>query len=258
MMPALVLLLVACHPGAEKRVVVVTSTALAGTGLPQLLVDRFVAESRTAVRLLVLDEDSIPRAVTRAKADLVILNSPTVNQLRTVTEVRLENTFAYDDFMIVGPRSDRAHAGDAKSAREAFRKIADSGRWFCSPSQVPAFRGREAEIWRAAGIDPHTVNRWVQCKGDAEAVLAESARRGAYTLTDRATFERSRVSGKLELLMQNAPLLHNDVTVALLSVPGRNANADWFIQWLMSYRGRELVDGYRFDDGRRFFSSDAR
>ena len=35
-------------------------------------------------------------------------------------------------------------------------------------------------------------------------------------------------------------------------------NAEWFVQWLMSYRGRDAVDGYRFDGGRRFFLTEAK
>lgn len=84
-------------------------------------------------------------------------------------------------------------------------------------------------------------------------MLEEASRRGAYTLTDRATFEAAGKAVDLVPILQGTPLLHNDLALLLLRTPKRNPNAEWLVQWVMSYRGCDAIERYRYDGGRRLF-----
>jgi tungstate transport system substrate-binding protein len=170
--------------------------------------------------------------------------------------VRLAQTIGYDDYLLVGPRRDPARTRDAKTAAEALRRIARRDRAFCAPVDVPELREREARLWDASPASPSDNRRYRSCHGSAIHVLREASRRGAYTLTDRATFERARGNINLVPLLQRTPLLHNDVTVLLSASSTPRPNTDWFVQWIMSYRGREAIQQFRYGDGQRFFFAD--
>ncbi|HYC89086.1 MAG TPA: chloride channel protein [Thermoanaerobaculia bacterium] len=85
------------------------------------------------------------------------------------------------------------------------------------------------------------------------AALEEASRRGAYTITDRSTFEAARATNKLVPILQRSPLLHHHIEMLLARGERRHRNAEWFVQWVMSHRGRDIVERHRFDGARRWF-----
>ncbi|HEX7151699.1 MAG TPA: hypothetical protein VF618_09445 [Thermoanaerobaculia bacterium] len=226
---ALILLLAACRRETRDPVLVVTSAEVAGTGLPQLLTQRFAAESGVPVELRIVD------VVEEQEAVLVTNDAALVQRLRP--RARLTTTFARDDFLIAGPRSDPAGVARAKTAPEAFRRIAEGKRAFCSASGIPRYRAREAAIWKAAGVDPRTNRRYRLCHGDPATLLRDTASRRAYTIIDRS----APVPKELKVLLQGTPLLRNDYTAMLMTRKRKPRNAEWFMQWLMSYRGRAVI-----------------
>jgi len=236
------------------RVTVVTTPDVAGIGVVSMLTDRFARESKVPVTVIVTEERLVPQLVERGVANVVLTVSPSLQEeLRKRRAVRLAQTIAYNDYLLVGPKRDPARTRSAKTAAEALRRIARRDRAFCTPIDVPDLRYREALLWEASPAEPDDNRRYRICRGSAAAVLAEASRRGAYTLTDRATFEAAGKDLDLVPLLQRTPLLHHDLTLLLLATPKRNQNAEWFVEWVMSYRGREAIERYRYDDGRRLF-----
>lgn len=245
----------ACRRDEEQaRVTVVTTPDVAGIGIVQMLADRFTRETKTPATLIVTEERLVPELVQSGKTSVVLTVSPELQRvLRQSGTVRLAQTIAYNDYLLVGPRRDPARAKSAKTAAEALRRIARRDRAFCSPVDVPELRYRESLLWEASPADPEDDRRYRNCHGSAEEVLKEASRRGAYTLTDRATFEAAASDVELIPLLAATPMLHNDLTLLLIRQPKPNRNADWFVQWVMSYRGRDAIERYRYEGGRRFF-----
>lgn len=247
--------LVACRGREEPaRVTIVTTPDVGGMGVAAMLAERFARESKVSVRLVVTEERLVADLVERGVADAVLTVSPALQQdLRKRGAVRLAQTIAYNDYLLVGPKRDPARAKTARTAAEALRRIARRDRAFCSPVDMPELRHREALLWEASPAEPRDDRRYRACRGTAAAVLEEASRRGAYTLTDRATFEAAGKGVNLVPLLQGTPLLHNDLALLLLRTPKRNPNAEWFVQWVMSYRGRDAIERHRYDGGRRLF-----
>lgn len=245
-----------CAPRADQaRVVVGTTASAAGTGLPQSLVHRFGDESHQRIDLVIDGHASLISRVRDGGIDAAIVEASLLPKIRAARHVQLQNTFAYDDYLLVGPKRDPHVLAPQRDLAGAMRRIAEKNASFCSAVDVPDLHAAEAEVWSEAHIDPHSLRRNRPCKGDAAGVLAEAERRGAYTLTDRATFEGSPAGRKMKIVAPASPVLQNALTVVLFADPMRNRNATWFVQWVMSYRGRELVDSYRYDNGRRFFGT---
>jgi tungstate transport system substrate-binding protein len=252
---ACVAILSACARRRERAGVTIAATPeIAGTGVARMLGDAFSVESKVATNVIVTDAHLLPGLVRSGAVDVTITTSPELRrQLQDAKLVRLAQTIGYDDYLLVGPRRDPARTKDAKTAAEALRRIARRDRAFCAPVDVPDLREREARLWDASPASPSDDRRYRSCHGSAIEVLREASRRGAYTLTDRATFERARGEVDLVPLLQRTPLLHNDVTVVLSVSSSPRPNADWFFQWTLSYRGRDAIQRYRYGDGQRLF-----
>ena len=248
-------ILSACRPAAveQKRITMVVSESFASTGLPRILVKRFADRSDAEIRLNVADHQHFGSQVYRGAADVAIADaSDLLGAIRAAGPTRIVRTFAYDDFVIVGPSRDPARVQTATTAAEAFHKIVRNQQTFLS-STVPELRRRETEIWAAAEMDPLREQRYRICRGDAAAVLREASRRNAYTFTDRATLE-SVPEVHLIVLLQHTPMLRDDYTVVLIARPDKNPYAVWFVHWLTSRRGREIVDAYRYEGRRRMYT----
>lgn len=246
--------LTACGRRDEHASVTLATTPdVAATGVVQMLAGRFAAESKVPVHVIVTEERLIPDLIREGTADVILSTSPALrHELQRTALERLTQTVAYNDYLLLGPKRDPARAGSAKTAAEALRRIARRDRAFCSAVDVPELRHREAILWRASPAEPGDDRRYRACRGTALEVLQEASRRGAYTLTDRSTFERAGKDVRLVPLLQGTPMLHNDLLV-ILARGARHPNAEWFVQWLMSYRGRDEIERYRYDGERRFF-----
>jgi tungstate transport system substrate-binding protein len=252
---AVLAVLGACSRHRERTSVTVAVTPeVAATGVARMLADTFSAESKVATNVIVTEPRLLPGLVRSGTVDATITTLPALKrQLQDAQLARLSQTIGYDDYLLVGPRRDPAHTKDAKTAAEALRRIARRDRAFCAPVDVPELRAREALLWDASPASPSNDRRYRSCHGSAVDVLRESSNRGAYTLTDRATFERVRDEIALVPLVQRTPLLHNDVTVLLSASTSPRPNADWFVQWMMSCRGRDAIQRYRFGADQRLF-----
>ncbi len=99
---------------------------------------------------------------------------------------------------------------------------------------------------------PGKNRHYAERAGDAAAVLAEASKRGAYTLTDRATADAVRPE-HLRVLLRGVPMLANDFTIILLQQPNVTKDATWFVEWVMSFRGRDAIDSYRVNGQRRLY-----
>lgn len=231
---------------------VVTTPEIAATGIVAHLASVFGAQGGKRVEVVPLPAAAIVDQAKRGLADAVITNDPaTIAALRAAGRVRLASTVANDWYLIAGPSRNPAHVGHSDDAAEAFRRIfARRGR-FCSFVDVPPIHDREQQIWAAASVTPQKDRHYVECKGDAVAAFRKASMAGAYALVDRATFDAVKPE-RITTFVRGGPLLANDLTVVLIEKPKRQKDADWFVEWTMSYRGLDAIDNYRLD-GRKVY-----
>lgn len=248
----LTMVMASCGRSAEQPVTIVTSPDVAATGIVDTFASSFNAQRQLATRVIVTEDRFIPSLAAKNDVDVVITTSAAVrNELQRKRQIHLANTFAIEQYIIAGPRNDPAGAREATSPGDALRRIARRDRTFCSPVDVPFLREIEARVWSASRVNPSDDRRYRRCDGDAAAVLKETSRRSAYTITDRGTFEALQNEIDLEALVRGEPPLVKAYTVLLVAEPRRTRNALWFVEWVMSARVRDLISAHRFDGDRR-------
>src|SRR6516164_7969383 len=164
----------------------------------------------------------------------------------------------YNDFVIVGPKSDPAGIRGLKSAREAFARIAGAHAVFASRGDDSGTNRMEIRLWKSANLAPNKTSAWYRDLGQGMGpTLNIAAALNAYTLTDRATWANFRNRQDLEILAEGDPALFNPYGSILVNPAKwphvKAAEAKAWHEWLTSKAGLDAITSYRIDDEQLFF-----
>jgi len=165
----------------------------------------------------------------------------------------------YNDFVIVGPKSDPAKVAGMKDAEAAMKKIAAAKAPFASRGDDSGTNRMELRLWKAAGIDVKAAGGgWYRELGSGMGpTLNTSAGMNAYTLTDRATWANFKNRQDLEILVEGDKKLFNPYGSILVN-PAKHpdvkvADAKAWHDWLTSPAGQQAIASYRIDGQQLFF-----
>jgi len=165
----------------------------------------------------------------------------------------------YNDFVVIGPKSDPAKIAGSKDAVAAFKKIADAKAPFASRGDKSGTYVKEMQLWKEAGIDPETgKGSWYRSLGQGMgATLNTASGMNAYTLSDRGTWISFKNRGDLEIVTQGDKRLFNQYGVMLVN-PAKHPNVkkelgQQFIDWLVSPEGQKMIAAYKIDGQELFF-----
>jgi tungstate transport system substrate-binding protein len=164
----------------------------------------------------------------------------------------------YNDFVIVGPKSDPAGIRGLKDARAAFGRIAAGRALFASRGDDSGTNRMELRLWRSAGIEPDKRAIWYRDLGQGMGpTLNVAAALDAYTLTDRATWANFKNRQNLEILADGDTALFNpygSILVNPVKWPHvKAAQARAWHEWLASKPGLDAITSYRIGDEQLFF-----
>ncbi|WP_101297768.1 substrate-binding domain-containing protein [Halegenticoccus soli] len=239
-----------------------TATTAHDAGLLDALHPAFERRFDARVRTLVRGTGAALRTAADGDADAVLVHARGAEDafLRAGHGVNRRDLM-HNDFLVVGPESDPAGIGSSGGPREAFRRIAASGALFLSRGDDSGTHRKERDLWAAAGVDP--TGRWYQSTGTGMGkTLVQAGQRGAYTLSDRATFRVTRDSTGLVAFVEGPlgggpPILKNPYG-AIAANPARHrtnyALAMAYVGFLTGPEGQRRIGGYgaEGDDGPLF------
>ncbi len=164
----------------------------------------------------------------------------------------------YNDFVIVGPRSDPAHI-KGLHLLDAMRRIAAEKAPFLSRGDRSGTNAAELRYWKAAGIDiGKSKGPWYRSTGSGMGpTLNTAAGMDGYTLTDRATWLSHQNKGDLAILVEGDKALFNQYGVMLVN-PRKHPQVkrklgQEFIDWLRSPEGQATIASYKVHGEQLFF-----
>lgn len=215
--------------------VLATTTSVGNSGLLDHILPGYEG---TPVRPLLVGSGRALEMLADGTADVVITHAP----MREAAMLAAHPSWwyrkiLYNDFLIVGPSSDPAGVLGSADAVDAMRRIARSPSVFLSRGDESGTHERERELWKAAGSSPDGKRHVIAGAGMGQT-LRIAGSTGAYTLTDRGTFEALAASLDLVVLHAGDDRLLN--TYAVIADPVR-ARGLAFGRWLAEGRGRELT-----------------
>ena len=166
----------------------------------------------------------------------------------------------YDDFVLVGPKSDPAHIVGMEDVAEALRKIETEQAPFMSRGDHSGTHSAELALWnKDAGINiEKQKGPWYTSTGQGmEATLKSAAASNAYLLSDRGTWISFKNKGVLQIVLEGDRRLFNQFSVILVS-PAKHPNVkkdlgQQFIDWLVSSEGQKAIADYKIDDKQLFY-----
>jgi tungstate transport system substrate-binding protein len=165
----------------------------------------------------------------------------------------------YNDFVLVGPKSDPAGVSGTSDIAAALSTIEAKKEPFVSRGDRSGTHLAELGLWKAAGIDIQAAKApWYKEIGQGMgAALNAAAAMNAYTLSDRGTWLSFKNRGALKIVVEGDKRLFNQYGVMLVNPakhPSVKAEAGQrFIDWLISPEGQKAISDYKIDGQQLFF-----
>jgi tungstate transport system substrate-binding protein len=256
------LLLLVCAPAlAQQRefITVASTTSTEQSGLFKHLLPGFEKKSGIQVRVVALGTGQALDMGRRGDADVVFVHDPEAEK-KFVDEgfgVGHRNVM-YNDFVLVGPKSDPARAA-GNDIVAALKRVQESKAPFASRGDRSGTHAAELRLWKLAGVDPtQGKGTWYRETGSGMGpTLNTASGMNAYALADRGTWLSFRNRGELTLLVEGDQRLFNQYGVMLVSprkhqhVKARLGRS--FIDWLVSDEGQATIAAYRIAGEQLFF-----
>lgn len=274
-----------------KIVRISTTTSVNDSGLMPYLQPFFKADTGYDWEIASAGTGAAIKAAQYGNADVILVHSKKSEEefvnagfARTVDGYKAERiSFMYNYFVLVGPTTDAAGAKDAATVKDAFAAIADNESLFVSRGDQSGTHNKEWTLWPAElGLKDNVVaniptailfsdsnpDGWYISAGQGMgACLTMANEKGAYCLTDKATF-LSYKNDKSGDKLPNLSILYeadNDLknTYSMIAVkadaPFTDASgaalpagtvsidttaAEVFINWMTSEHAKALISFY--------------
>src|SRR5262249_25090543 len=151
----LMLALSATAPAAaQKFITVASTTSTEQSGLFKHMLPAFEKKTGIQVRVVALGTGQALDLARRGDADVVFVHARAAED-KFIAEGNGVKRFPvmYNDFVLIGPKSDPAKVGGGKDILEALKKIKAAGAPFVSRGDRSGTHMAELDLWKAAGVD---------------------------------------------------------------------------------------------------------
>jgi tungstate transport system substrate-binding protein len=254
---------IAAEQPAPQSIILASTTSVENSGLLAHILPAFTKETGITVHVLAQGTGQALQTAARDDADLVLVHDPEAEGKFIAAGDGVDRRqIAWNDFIVVGPRSDPAHIAGTRNAVAALKAIADAQAPFVSRGDKSGTDALEHRLWRVARIDPAKAGggSWYRdIGGGMGAALNAAQAMSAYTISDRGTWLSFANKGDLTVLVEGDPRLLNRYDVILLNpakhpVP-KQALAKRFAQWLASPEGQAAIGAYKVNGEQLFHPS---
>jgi tungstate transport system substrate-binding protein len=244
----------------DRSITVASTTSTEQSGLFGYLLPRFTEASGIKVKVVAVGTGQALDIGRRGDADVVFVHDrPAEDKFMSGGQGVKRFDVMYNDFVIVGPKTDPAHIAGDKDVVDALRKIAAAKAPFISRGDHSGTHEAELRLWKIAGIDPATgKGDWYReiGQGMGPALNMASSSNG-YLLSDRGTWLSFKNRGLLAILTEGDKRLFNQYGVMLVN-PDKHpsvkvADGQAFVDWLISPKGQETIAGYTVGGEQLFF-----
>ncbi|MFB6416100.1 MULTISPECIES: substrate-binding domain-containing protein [Bradyrhizobium] len=244
----------------DRTITVASTTSTEQSGLFGHLLPLFTKAEGIGVKVVAVGTGQALDIGRRGDADVVFVHDRSAED-KFMSEGQGVKRFdvMYNDFVIVGPKSDPAKIAGGKDVADALRKIAAAGALFISRGDKSGTHAAELRLWKEAGVDLGAVkNDWYREIGQGMGpALNMASSSNAYLLSDRGTWLSFKNRGELAVLTEGDKRLFNQYGVMLVNpathptVKVKDGQA--FIDWLVSSKGQEAIAGYKVGGEQLFF-----
>jgi tungstate transport system substrate-binding protein len=256
------LLLLACLPlhAQEKFITLASTTSTEQSGLFSHILPIFQKKTGIQVRVVAVGTGQALDIGRRGDADVVFVHArPLEEKFMSEGHGVMRYDVMYNDFVLIGPKSDPAQISSSRDVVSAFRKIEAAQAPFVSRGDRSGTHFAELELWKMAGIDIEKERGpWYRDTGQGMGpALNTAAAMDAYVLSDRGTWLSFRNRRDLVIAVEGDKRLFNQYGIMLVN-PQKHPNVrkEWgqaFVDWVISPEGQRAIAEYKIDGEQLFF-----
>jgi tungstate transport system substrate-binding protein len=247
--------------GAQERFITVSSTtSTEQSGLFKHLLPVFTGRTGIQVRVVAVGTGQALDIGRRGDADVVFVHARPLEEkfLEEGNGVRRFDVM-YNDFVLIGPRSDPSKVAGRKDILSAFQQIQRTQAPFVSRGDKSGTHFAELGLWKQAGIDiAKDRGPWYRDTGQGMGpALNSAAGMNAYILSDRGTWLSFKNRADLVVAVEGDTKLFNQYGVMLVN-PAKHPQVkremgQAFVDWIVSPEGQRTIAEYRINGEQVFF-----
>ena len=243
---------------SDKSIVVASTTSPEDSGLFGHILPLFKQKTGISVKVVAQGTGQALDTGRRGEADVVLVHAKSEEE-KFLSEGQGVKRYPvmYNDFVLVGPKSNPAGIKGMEDITAALKKIMIKNASFISRSDRSGTHIAELDLWKAAGVDiDQEAGSWYKsiCQGMGTA-LEIAVASDAYVLSDRGTWLKNKrdlvieVEGDARLLNQYGVMLVNPAKHPNVQKEAGQA----FIDWMISSEGQKAITDYRINGEQLFW-----
>jgi tungstate transport system substrate-binding protein len=244
----------------DKSIVVASTTSTQDSGLFGHILPLFKQKTGIDVKVVSQGTGQALDTGRRGDADVVFVHAKAQEEKFVADGFGVKrHPVMYNDFILIGPKSDPAGVKGTKDIVAALRKIKEKGAPFISRGDKSGTHSAELNLWKAAGIDiANEKGPWYKEIGQGMgAALNTASAANAYVLADRGTWLSFKNRGELVIAVEGDKRLFNQYGVILVN-PQKHPNVkkelgQQFIDWLISPEGQKAIADFKIEGEQLFY-----
>ena len=244
----------------DKYITVASTTSTEQSGLFRHLLPIFEKKTGIQVRVVAVGTGQALDIGRRGDADVVLVHAkPLEEKFMAEGHGVKRYDVMYNDFVLIGPKSDPAKLRGTKDVVAAFQKIHAARAPFVSRGDRSGTHFAELEIWKLANVDiAKEKGAWYRDTGQGMGpALNTAAGMNAYILADRGTWLSFKNRMDLVIAVEGDKRLYNQYGVMLVN-PAKHptvkrAMGQAFVDWLISADGQKAIADYEINGEQLFF-----
>jgi tungstate transport system substrate-binding protein len=244
----------------DKSIVVASTTSTQDSGLFDYLLPLYKQKTGVTVKVVAQGTGQALDTGRRGDADVVFVHAKSA-EMKFLSEGQGVKRYPvmYNDFVLIGPKSDPAGIKGMKDVAKAMQTIKDKQAPFISRGDRSGTHIAELALWKDAGIDiEKDKGPWYKSIGQGMGAALNTAGAGnAYVLSDRGTWIHFKNKGDLAIVVEGDKRMFNQYGVMLVN-PEKHPNVkkelgQQFIDYLVSPQGQKDIANYKIDGQQLFY-----
>ena len=245
----------------DKSIVVSSTTSTQDSGLFGYILPLFKEKTGIDVKVIAQGTGQALDTGRRGDSDVVFVHAKSAEEkFLAEGEGVKRHPVMYNDFVLIGPKSDPAGIKGMKDVAKALTTIKDKQADFISRGDRSGTHIAELALWnKDAGIDiEKEKGPWYKSIGQGMgAALNTAGASNGYVLSDRGTWLSFKNKGDLQILVEGDKRLFNQYGVMLVN-PAKHPNVNKelgqaFIDWLISPDGQKAIANYKINGEQLFY-----
>ena len=245
---------------SKDFIILQSTTSARDSGLYDYILPEFYKENQIEVRVVAVGTGQAIKNAERCDADVLIVHHKESEEKLVREGFGLwRKEFMYNDYVLVGPKSDPGNVQGSNSIIQALESISEKKLNFISRGDDSGTHKKESFLWMSYGVKPNPkINKWYLSVGQGMGgAINIAVNKEAYILSDRSTWLSFNNKKNHKILVENEPLLFNYYGVIPINPKkcqqAKLEKVKLFVQWLTSRKTKRLISSFRINDEQLFF-----